>query len=70
MALAAEVQANAEVVALATQIKGAQDPEIAQMTSLLQAWGQPLDMPGMESGDTMEGMEDGEPWTAWKVWTA
>lgn len=57
MALATDVQANADVVALATQIKGAQDPEIAQMTTLLQAWGQPLDMPGMESGETMDGME-------------
>lgn len=60
MALAPDAQANAEIVALATQIKGAQDPEIAQMTALLQSWGQPLDMPGMENGETMEGMEDME----------
>ncbi len=60
MALATDVQANADVVALATQIKGAQDPEIAQMTTLLQAWGQPLDMPGMEAGEGMDGMEDME----------
>lgn len=57
MALAPEAQAGPEVQALATQIKGAQDPEIAQMTTLLESWGQPLDMPGMEGMDDMEGME-------------
>ena len=57
MALAPDAQANADIVALATPIKGAQDPEIAQMTTLLQAWGQPLDMPGIEDGETMDGME-------------
>lgn len=60
MALAPEAGANAEIVALATQIQGAQDPEIEQMTALLESWGQPLDMPGMEGGEVMEGMEDGE----------
>ena len=57
MALAPGAQAGPEVQALATQIKGAQDPEIAQMTSLLESWGQPLEMPGMEGMDDMGGME-------------
>lgn len=57
MALASQAQAGPEVQALATQIKGAQDPEIAQMTTLLESWGQPLDMPGMEGMDDMEGMD-------------
>lgn len=53
LALSPDAGASTENVALATQIKGAQDPEIAMMTSWLQAWGQPVDMPGM---DDMEGM--------------
>lgn len=57
MALAPEAQAGPEVQALATQIQGAQDPEITQMTTLLKSWGQPLAMPGMEGTDDMEGME-------------
>ena len=51
-----------EIVALATEIQAAQDPEIVQMTAWLQGWGQPIDMPGMEGmegmgSDEMEGME-------------
>jgi uncharacterized protein (DUF305 family) len=49
--------ASTEVQALATQIQGAQDPEIELMTGWLEAWGQPLDMPGMEGMDDMAGME-------------
>ena len=57
MALAPGAQSGPEVQALAAQIQGAQDPEIEQMTSMLGSWGQPLDMPGMEASDDMEGME-------------
>lgn len=56
MALAPEAGAGAEIVALASQIKGAQDPEIAQMTAMLQAWDRPLAMPGMVDHEGMEGM--------------
>ena len=57
MALAPEAQAGAEVRALATQIQGAQDPEIAQMTQLLESWGEPVEMPGMDEPGAMEGMD-------------
>ena len=57
MALAPEAQAGAEVQALATQIQGAQDPEIEQMTNLLESWGEPVEMPGMEEGGEMESMD-------------
>lgn len=61
-ALAPEAGARPEIVALATEIQAAQDPEITQMTAWLQQWGQPIDMPGMEGmegmgSDEMEGME-------------
>jgi len=55
-ALAPEAGASAEIVALATAIQSAQDPEIAQMTAWLESWGQPVDMPGMEGMDDMEHM--------------
>ena len=58
MALAPQAEAGAEIRALATQIQGAQDPEIEQMTNLLESWGAPVDMTGMEGMDDMEGMED------------
>ena len=57
MALAPGAEAGPEVQGLAAQIQGAQDPEIEQMTGMLGSWGQPLDMPGMETSDDMEGME-------------
>ncbi|GAA1803486.1 DUF305 domain-containing protein [Luedemannella flava] len=47
--------ADAEVAALAAQIKGAQAPEIATMTGWLTAWGQPTHMP-MDMGHGMAGM--------------
>lgn len=58
MALDPTVGASADIVALATQIKNAQDPEIAQMTSLLQAWGKALtaDHSGMDHSTMMSGM--------------
>jgi len=56
--------AGPEIVELATAIQGAQDPEIVLMQSLLESWGQPTAMPGMEdtegmSSDEMEGMDHG-----------
>lgn len=57
MALSPDAQASPEVQAIAAQIQAAQDPEIEQMTNMLGAWGQPLDMPGMDDMDGMEGME-------------
>ncbi len=51
------VQAGEKVIELATQIKGAQDPEIAQMKSLLTEWGKPLTADDdMDHGSMMEGM--------------
>ncbi|MFP5365854.1 MAG: DUF305 domain-containing protein [Actinomycetes bacterium] len=47
----------AEVTALATKIKAAQGPEIEKMTSWLQSWGQPTEMPnGMPADHGMSGM--------------
>ncbi|OYO10101.1 DUF305 domain-containing protein [Enemella evansiae] len=43
-----------DLAELANQIKGAQQPEIDQMTGWLNDWGQPLEM-----GHSMGGMEDG-----------
>ena len=49
--------AGADVLALARQIKDAQDPEIAQMTALLASWGQPLMMDSsMDHSTMMSGM--------------
>ncbi len=56
-ALAPDAGARPEIVALATAIQAAQDPEITLMTSWLEQWGQPVEMPGMEGMDDMEGME-------------
>jgi uncharacterized protein (DUF305 family) len=58
--LAVKYGLSADVRELATQIKGAQDPEIAQMTQWLQDWGAPLSMPGGTDGmDGMDGMDMG-----------
>jgi uncharacterized protein (DUF305 family) len=47
----------AAVADLATKIKAAQGPEIQKMTSWLQSWGQPTQMPtAMASGHNMSGM--------------
>lgn len=54
--LALEHASSAEVVQLATQIKGAQDPEIEQMTRWLQDWGAPQAMPGSDASG-MPGMD-------------
>lgn len=49
----------AEVTALATKIKEAQDPEIEKMTGWLESWGQPTMMP-TDSGHGMSGMVDAD----------
>lgn len=53
--LAAEHAEDPEVVALAGQIAAAQQPEIDQMTALLEAWGEPTEMEG-HGGMSMGGM--------------
>ncbi len=58
IALDPTVQASPDVVALATQIKAAQDPEIEQMTGWLRAWGQPA--PTAMGGATMGSIGDME----------
>jgi uncharacterized protein (DUF305 family) len=62
MALEPSSGASAEVQEIATAITLAQDPEITTMTEWLQAWGQPMEMPGLEEMDGMEGhdMDDME----------
>jgi uncharacterized protein (DUF305 family) len=57
MALAPKVGASDQVKALATRIKGGQDPEIAMMTGWLTAWGQPKSMDGAAHDmGSMDGM--------------
>jgi uncharacterized protein (DUF305 family) len=63
-ALAPSAGARPEIVELATAVQAAQDPEIVLMRSLLEAWGQPTAMPGMEdmegmSSEEMAGMDHG-----------
>ena len=48
--------ASAAIIALATQIKGAQDPEISQMKNLLTTWGMPMEMGSMDHSSMMDGM--------------
>lgn len=57
MALITAVGASEDILTLATNIKKAQDPEVAQMTSLLRTWGKALaaDHSGMDHS-TMTGM--------------
>jgi uncharacterized protein (DUF305 family) len=64
MAELAETRASdPEVVALAAQIKAAQDPEIDTMTGWLEAWGEPIetdhgmDMPGIMTDEEMAELE-------------
>jgi len=52
--MAAEQSTDDKVKDLAARIKDAQDPEIQQMTEMLDAWGVPApmeDMPGMDHGE-------------------
>ena len=54
--IALERTQSAEIRQLATAIKGAQDPEIEQMSSWLTDWSQPV--PDLNAGMTMGGMGD------------
>lgn len=56
MALDPAVGAGPDVLDLATRIKAGQDPEIAQMTTWLKDWGQPMAM-DTSDGHTMDGMD-------------
>lgn len=56
MALDPAVGAGPEVLDLATRIKAGQDPEIAQMTTWLGDWDQPMAM-DMSDGHMMDGMD-------------
>ena len=63
--MAAEKATDQKVKDLASRIEGAQDPEIQQLTGMLQKWGaptEPSDMPGMDHGTDggMNGMGHGE----------
>ena len=53
IALDPNTGASAAVIALATQIKGAQDPEISQMKNLLTTWGMPMEMGSMDHSSMM-----------------
>lgn len=57
LALASDAGAGPGIVAMAAAIKAAQDPEIAVMTSWLDGWGQPIDMPAMEGMEAMDSHE-------------
>ena len=56
IALDPNTGASAAIIALATQIKGAQDPEISQMKNLLTTWGMPMEMSSMDHSSMMDGM--------------
>ena len=56
IALDPNTGASAAIIALATQIKGAQDPEISQMKNLLTTWGMPTEMGSMDNSSMMDGM--------------
>jgi uncharacterized protein (DUF305 family) len=62
--LAPSRAASAEVKTLATQIQGAQDPEINQMTGWLSTWGESTTMSGgMGHTDHMSGMMSSDDMT-------
>ncbi len=52
--LALERATTPEVRELATQVKGAQDPEIATMRGWLEEWGAPQTMPGTDGTEGMD----------------
>ena len=57
MALDPATGAGPDVLALAEAIAAAQDPEIAEMTALLEGWGEPVAMDeGMDHSGMMSGM--------------
>ncbi len=55
--MADEKATNQKVKDLASRIEGAQDPEIQQMTGMLDQWG--ASMPGMSTTSEMPGMDHG-----------
>ncbi len=57
LALNPAADASPEVKALAKQIKGAQDPEIQQMSKWLAQWGAPSAMPGAGEAGDLSGMD-------------
>jgi uncharacterized protein (DUF305 family) len=59
-AMAAEKATNAQVKALASRVKGAQDPEIQQLTDMLEQWGAPTEPPAPSSESSMPGMDHGD----------
>ena len=71
IALDPNVGASAEVVDLATRIKGAQDPEVELMTGWLTAAGQPVEMDTSGGHDTpsTEGMMTAEQMDAMAAMT-
>jgi uncharacterized protein (DUF305 family) len=56
--MAAEKASSAEVKDLASRIQAAQDPEIQQLTDMLEKWGAPTE-PSMEHGESTGGMDHG-----------
>lgn len=56
IALDPNTGASAAIIALATQIKGAQDPEISQMKNLLTTWGKTMETGTMDHSSSMDGM--------------
>ena len=72
IALDPKVGASEQVRDLATRIKGGQDPEIALMTGLLTAWGQPVQMAadGGHEMSSMDGMMSAEEMDALETITA
>lgn len=56
--LALSQSSSPDVVALAAQIKGAQDPEIEMMEQWLSAWDAPMVMESDHTGHDMGGMEE------------
>jgi uncharacterized protein (DUF305 family) len=60
MATAAAGKAtNPKVKELATQVQGAQDPELQQLTGMLEKWGAPT-APAESTGSGMPGMDHGD----------
>jgi uncharacterized protein (DUF305 family) len=57
LALAPAAGASAQVRELARQIKGAQAPEIQQMTGWLDDWGAPTAMPGSDGSNDLGAMD-------------
>ena len=72
IALDPNMGASEQVRDLATRIKGGQDPEIALMTGLLTAWGQPVQMAadGGHEMSSMDGMMSAEEMDALGTITA